>query len=213
MKELFLIRHGSLNDVCTGRLVGQNEQPLSSKGVAEAEACGRFLARYNISAAYAGNLRRVRETVEAVRRNAPGIPVPVVDTRLNEYDFGDWSMRDVSNLDPEEKKIMGSWNFGNWEFSFPGGETIQAFADRTRAVLNDIFEVEKDTDAVAVFSHGGVLMSLMADIAGLDRSKAFRLWLSRGALAKISFDDGGKSDGVYMQSGRLCMMIKPLEIF
>ena len=213
MKELFLIRHGSLNEICTRRLVGQNDQPLSVKGIAEAEACGRFLAGCNITAAYSGNLRRVQETVDAVRKNAPDIPEPVIDTRLNEFDFGTWNMRDTSVLDEEEKELLRAWNFGNWDFSFPGGETIQAFADRTRAALKDIFEAEKNTGSVAVFSHGGVLMSLMADIAGLDRSKAFRLWLSRGSLAKIVFDDSGASDGVHMQAGRLCMLLKPAEIF
>ena len=116
------------------------------------------------------------------------------------------AITDHADVDCEDQGLY-------WDFSFPGGETIQAFADRTRAALKDIFEAEKNTGSVAVFSHGGVLMSLMADIAGLDRSKAFRLWLSRGSLAKIVFDDSGASDGVHMQAGRLCMLLKPAEIF
>ncbi len=213
MKELFLIRHGSLNDVCTHRLVGQNDQPLSVQGTAEAEACGRFLSRFNITSAYSGNLRRVRETVAAVRRHAPAIPEPVIDKRLNEYDFGSWNMRDTSSLDAEEKKILKAWNFGNWDFSFPGGETIRDFAERTRAALKDIIAAEKENTSTAVFSHGGVLMSLMADITGLDRTNAFRLWLSRGAIARIVFDNSSSADGVDMTAGRLCLLLKPSEIF
>ena len=212
MKELYLIRHGSLNAVCTGKLVGQNDQPLSEKGIEEAKACGRFLHNAGIEAAYSGNLKRVLETVEAVRSAASDIPIPRIDTRLNECDFGLWCMKDASTMDDSEKEIFAQWNMGNWNFSFPGGETMQAFADRTRAALNDIIKAEKDSERVAIFSHGGVIMSLLADITGLDRRYAFRLWLSRGAVAKVVFSDDKSHDGVVVQGGRLCMMIKPADI-
>ena len=212
MKELYLIRHGSLNDICSGRLVGQNDQPLSAQGVAEAEACGRFLANLHFDRAYSGDLRRVRETVEAVRRCAPGIPEPIIDPRLNEYDFGTWNMRDLSDISGEEKALLKRWNFGAWGFSFPGGETIDDFASRTRAALRDIMQAEAESLRVALFSHGGVLMSLLSDMAGLDRSNAFRLWISRGAVARVAFDASAARDGVEMTAGRLNLILKPLEL-
>lgn len=212
MKELYLIRHGSLNDICSGRLVGQNDQPLSPRGVAEAEACGRFLARLRFDRAYSGTLRRVRETVEAVRRHAREMPEPVPDARLNEYDFGEWNMRDLTNISEAEKTLLSRWNFGAWGFSFPGGETIDDFAVRTRAALRDIMNTEADSLRVAIFSHGGVLMSLLSDMAGLDRVNAFRLWISRGALARVVFDASAARDGVEMSAGRLDLLLKPIEL-
>ena len=53
------------------------------------------------------------------------------------------------------------------------------------------------------FSHGGVLMSLIADAVGLERKDVFRIWLERGGVALIRRAAGG--------SWRLTSMFRPAD--
>ncbi len=201
-KIICLIRHGSLPDRATGCLIGHCDMPLSDTGRREAAACGRFLANVKFDTVFAGTLPRVSQTLEEFS-NAAGGGVEtraIRDERLNEYDFGDWTGRSVVGLSGADSELYAGWNFGNMPFSFPGGETIAHFAERTRAVWRDICAAKGKS--IAVFSHGGVIMSLLADISGNDRSNAFRLWVSRGAFARVNWKSG---------KGRISAIVRPLE--
>ena len=209
-KIVYFVRHGSLPERANGRLIGQCGMPLSEKGRREAAACGRFLSKEHFDAVYAGTLLRVSQTLEACasaagEAGAEWLAAAVRDDRLNEFDFGSWTERSVAGLTGADAELLGQWNFGNNEFSFPGGETVAAFAARTRAVWRDI--CDSPEKRIAVFSHGGVIMSLLADIVGVDRKNAFQIWVERGSLARVRLTDPVNG------RGRLMMIVRPLELF
>ena len=203
-KLIFLIRHGSLPEEMSGRLIGQCGTPLSDQGVREAAACGRFLADVRFDAVFAGTLPRVSQTLEAFAEygDAESLRRAVRDPRLNEFDFGEWTERFVRGLTGKDAELYAGWNFGNPEFSFPGGELVSAFTERTRAAWRDICATPGER--IAVFSHGGVIMSLLADIVGLDRRYALRLWVARGGLARVHWD-------AEKRTGRVALIAKPIE--
>lgn len=182
-KEIYLIRHGSLPEECRLKLVGQSDTPLSERGIAEAAAAGRFLREIAWDAVFSGTLTRVTTTLRCAALANPALTeLAVYDPRLNEVDFGDWNFKDLAELTAAESAILSQWNLGNFDFAFPGGETMGAFAERTRAAWRDIVAAPGRT--IAVFAHGGVIMGLLADIVGNSRAHAFDLWVERGALAR-----------------------------
>ncbi len=201
LKELIFIRHGSVPEKFNKSYIGQDDVPLSETGILECEATGRFLASLAIDKAYCGNLKRVTQTVEAVRRFTTNIPEPCVDSRLNEIDFGDWGMKsfeEVAQMDPEG---YANWSLGYFDYTFPHGESVANFAKRTREFLEEI--LAQEGFRIAIFSHGGVIMSLISDMIGNHRDNAFNIWVERGGIAKVKVRDDG--------TARLSLILKPSE--
>ncbi len=194
-QRIFLVRHGSLPDRVLGRIVGHCDVELSERGRREAIAIGHFLKNKPIEKVWVGQLFRAEETFELAKKVATNLPAPISDGRLNEMDFGDWHL--TKNVDhPRE-----TWRVHDPEATYPNGENIGDFINRTRAVLAEIRA--SNTSCAALFSHGGVIMGLLADVIGLGREKQFNLWVERGGLAEIEFDEDG--------SCKLCQIVRPLN--
>jgi len=177
------VRHGSLPQEYSCCFTGVNDIPLNPAGIRESEAIGRYLVLHRYSSAYSGTLRRVTETWREATRFAHNLPDPVLDPRLNEMDFGQWSLIPFPKLREMYPKDFFRWSFGEPEFTFPGGGKVADFTTRTREAFAEIRE--KGGNHPVIFSHGGVIMSLMADLLQMPRSEAFSVWIARGGIAEL----------------------------
>ena len=193
-QRIIFVRHGALPEEVAHALVGNCEVPLSAQGRAEALACGSYLAEQRVDVAYSGTLRRVVETRELAESRAANLPQAISDPRLNEMDFGEW------NLLPASDFPFADWDFGDPAFGFPGGDTMATFMERTRAAYADI--LASGAQSIVIFSHGGVIMGLLADILGISRSGQFNLWVERGSIAEVSYKHG---------RSRLYRVFRPLD--
>lgn len=200
-ETLIFVRHGSLPSECANSFVGVHEVDLSAEGRADAAAVGRWLARQKYEKVFSGTLLRVRRTREIASEFDPRLREFSADERLNELDFGDWSLLKFDLLKQQYGSDFEQWNMGMAEFTFPNGENIGHFIRRTRAVMEDL--IRCDAETAVVFSHGGVLMSLIADVVGLPRKDVFRIWLERGGIAVIRHGKDG--------SPRLTSMFRPAD--
>ncbi len=198
VERITFVRHGSLPVEHSKDLVGVCDVPLSGQGRAEAAAAGRWLAKEcaDCDAVYAGTLRRVCETLALAREYALNLPAEKADSRLNEMDFGEWSFTPAVLHPPE------SWRCGDPEYTFPGGERIGGFIERTRGFLDEL--MASDCRHPVVFSHGGVIMALLADLIGLERAHQFNIWVARGAVAEVDIAAGRP---------RLRRIFRPLDFF
>ena len=77
------------------------------------------------------------------------------------------------------------------------------FMARTRGALADI--CASPAEKVVIFSHGGVIMGLLADMIGLPRNNQFHLWVERGSVAEVVVCDDGRN--------RLNRIFRPLDFF
>lgn len=200
-EKLIFVRHGSLPSVYSNSFVGVHDIDLSDEGRADAAAIGRWLSRQTYGKVFSGTLSRVRHTREIASESDPRLQEFSADERLNELDFGDWSLLKFDILKQQYGTAFEQWNMGMADFTFPNGENIGHFIQRTRAVMADL--IRCDTETAVVFSHGGVLMSLIADVVGLPRKDVFRIWLERGGIALIR---RGKNDSL-----RLTSMFRPAD--
>ena len=82
--------------------------------------------------------------------------VPQVDSRLQEFDFGEWEKKP---WDEVPRLALDKWAADPVAFHAPGGETGQALIDRVTAFHRDLVEANEDC---AVVSHGGPLKVLTA---------------------------------------------------
>ena len=132
--RIVLVRHGETEFNADGRLQGQLDIPLSSVGIAQAEAVAPVIAGMDPVAIVSSPLVRARVTAETIGR-ATGLEVGF-DDRLKEVDVGQWAGETVPDLhrnDPHYTRLMASGE----DFRRSDGETTAEVAERVTAAVRD----------------------------------------------------------------------------
>ncbi len=134
--EIFVLRHGETEWNAAERLQGHLDSPLTARGVAQAEAQGRILAR-----ALPGPLPVVTSPSPRALRTAEiacSGQVFTRDPRLMEIDLGEWAGRKLSEISDANPHVAGDEDPHLWKFTAPGGESLERMAARCRAVLDEL---------------------------------------------------------------------------
>lgn len=163
LTTILLARHGESDWNQARRWQGWADRPLTERGREQAGALAERLAEIPLDAVLASDLRRARETAEAVAR-AQGLDV-VVDPDLREVDVGSWSgltATEAASLFPE---AFLRWRDGaaGWE----DGESYERMSSRVLAAVRRIATTHEH-GRVLVVSHGGPIRAIHATALGLD---------------------------------------------
>ncbi len=161
MARLLLLRHGetALN---AARIVQPADTPLSPRGLAQAEALARRLARQPPAALWSSDLPRAAQTAMAVAAST-GIPV-LSEPLLRERDFGALRGRpyDALGFDPLTLREAP-----------PDGESVAAFEERIdRVWAKALAAALALPGALALVTHGLVIRSLLARRVALPDGQA-----------------------------------------
>jgi broad specificity phosphatase PhoE len=148
MATLLLVRHGETDWNAEGRLQGHTDRPLNEYGRRQARALAERLAGDDISAVYASDLSRARETAEILA--APlGLPV-VLEPGLRERNWGSWEGLTGSERDRVEYV----------------GEAPEEHAERVLAAVRAIADRHVG-EKIVVVTHGGSLRRVQAATYGM----------------------------------------------
>jgi len=148
---IFLIRHGETLGNAT-RTVQMPDNPLSPRGIAQAERLARRLEREGIGLILSSDYSRTVETAERLRR-ATGAPVRY-DPLLQERDFGDIRGTPYAEL---------GFDMFEPDYAPPNGETWKVFHARVDRAWALVQEAAAAADGhLAVVTHGLVCRSLAA---------------------------------------------------
>jgi broad specificity phosphatase PhoE len=151
VSRLFLIRHGETVGNAS-RTVQLPDNPLSSRGVAQAERLARRLAGEGIAHIVSSDFARARSTAEALQR-VTGTPLSF-EPLLQERNFGD--LRGTPYAD------LGLDMFAP-EYAPPNGESWPAFHARVDLAWRRVQALAAVTGGrLAVVTHGLVCRSLAA---------------------------------------------------
>lgn len=164
MSSLVLVRHGETTWNREGRVQGVKDSPLSTLGVAQAEATAEVLAMEDLAGIWCSDLGRTQATAAALVRRT-GL-APTLDPRLRERCYG----------------ILEGWTYGEIETRFPaefarlnsrdphyvpeGGESAMQFQARVLDVMADIARRAAGA-RVAVITHGGVVGIMYRHVRGM----------------------------------------------
>ena len=157
--KVYFIRHGESVANKKHVMAGQTDMKLTAVGRAQAEAVGVHLRKIPFDAVYSSDLSRAWETCERALGKVPYVK----DARLREIDVGE-----LMGLTAEEcTRRFREEHFGARErldFSLYGGESREALLERIRSFLSELEQTEYER--VAVFTHGGLMLSLLEAIWG-----------------------------------------------
>ena len=148
---IFLIRHGETLGNAS-RTVQLPDNPLSPRGVAQAERLARRLELEGIAAILSSDFARTATTAEHLRR-VTGTPISY-DPLLQERSFGDLRGTPYAELGFDMFAV---------DYAPPGGETWEVFHARVDRAWALVREAATATGGhLAVVTHGLVCRSLAA---------------------------------------------------
>ena len=187
---VILLRHGRSTSNTAHTLAGRSEGvELDEKGTAQAAALVERLDGLPIRSLVRSPLLRCRMTLEPLAA-ALGLD-PVVDERLSEVDYGEWTGRKIGELVTEPL-----WSVVQHQPSaavFPGGEGLAQVQARAVAAVRDhdrrlAAEHGGDTLWVAC-THGDVIKSVLADALGAHLDAFQRIIADPASMSVIRYTE------------------------
>jgi probable phosphoglycerate mutase len=172
--RLCLVRHGETEWNAGKRIQGQIDVPLSAHGHSQARATGNTLRDEDLVAIYSSDLARARQTAEAVAHLAQ-LPVQL-EPGLRERHFGLFQGLTYDEAAERHPAEYARHKARDPRFVPAGGESLLALAARIGACL-DVIVRRHAGEAVALFTHGGVLDILYRQATGrpLDTPRDFTI--------------------------------------
>ena len=194
MLQLTLVRHGSTAWNAEERCQGYADIPLNDTGRAQAAAVADALRAANLTAVYASDLSRARETAESIA--APhGLPVQT-HAGLRELHQGELEGRLIADLLREYADLMQQWFTAPGELTMPGGESLGDLQTRAWDAMESIIAAH-DAGHVVVVSHSITIRCILARALDLDM-RAFRRFLVD--LASLShLEVNGRWPGIVLR--------------
>lgn len=189
--RLLLVRHGESLGNAENRFQGQDEYPLTERGLEQARRLAERLRREcgAVDAVYSSPQGRALQTAACV---AEALSVDVIlDPRLREYHIGmltGLTMDEARERFPRLQELRA--RDGETFVPIPGEEGREALAQRVGEALDDYRAQYTDGQTVIVVSHGGALAAMLCRLVGLpaDRPGPFRL--SNASLSIVELANG-----------------------
>ena len=156
--KIHLIRHGRTAESADGLYLGRTDLPLSAAGKQGLLDKAAQFVYPPAQIVYTSPLQRCVQTAALLYPERMTISLDA----LNECDFGAFTGKSFAQL--KELPVYQKWVEGGFEAAPPDGESGMELLSRVLAGIQEIFSrmmAERLTD-VAVVTHGGVIMSLLA---------------------------------------------------
>jgi probable phosphomutase (TIGR03848 family) len=181
---VLLVRHGLTHltgPVLSGWTPGLH---LDERGVAQAARLAAQLLAVPLAAIVTSPLERCRDTAAAIL--AGRAMEAIVDERLGEARYGDWTGQELKALvrDPLWKLVQVQPS----AVTFPNGEAMRDVQSRALAAIRD-WNQRLGRDATWLgCSHADVIKSIVADALGLHLDQFQRIAIAPASLTVIRYE-------------------------
>jgi len=146
--EIYFVRHTSVA-VPSGICYGSTDVDLASTFEEEARKVKRELEGIEFDKVYSSPLSRAVKLASYC-----GYPDAIQDSRLSEFDFGDWELCSYNEL-YENVPLFRTWCENYLTVRCPNGESLSDQIFRVKSFIDSVRE--KGFNRICVFCHGGVL--------------------------------------------------------
>lgn len=187
-KELYIIRHGETELNRQGIVQGRGiNSDLNDTGRAQAAA---FYAMYKdvpFDKVYTSELKRTHQTVQGFID--AGLPWEQLEG-LDELAWGIWEGKpNDENAIAAFKTLMDSWQSGDYDAHFEGGESPNDVVKRQKKALEVIVNA-KDEKTVLVCMHGRAMRLFLCLLTGKPLSEMTDFPHQNTTLYKVELTDG-----------------------
>lgn len=186
--RIIAIRHGETTWNVDARIQGHLDIPLNDTGHGQARRMAQALVDEPITAIYASDLSRARETAQYLGR-VVGVEV-IRERGLRERCFGEFEGKTFAEIEALLPEQSLRWRKRDPEFAPPGGESL---LDLRRRVVStaERLAAEHPGELIALVGHGGVMDILYRAATRLD-IQAPRTWaLDNTAINRLLWSPEG----------------------
>lgn len=156
--EILLIRHAESAWNVERRWQGQEDPPLSPRGLEQAEFLARALAAASLARILSSDLLRARDTAQPLART---LRIELTtDPRLRELDVGRWGGRTREEIQGSEPELLARFDRGDPDAPAGGGESRSGLRERALAALRDL-SAAGPAGCIAVVTHLGWLREVL----------------------------------------------------
>ena len=184
--RLLLVRHATAEG--NGRFKGHWDVSLSRAGRRELRLLCEKCSPYPVRAVYSSDLRRARQTADAVGRSF-GLEVEG-RPELREMDFGQWEGLTWNQIARRSPKLAALWIERFPRQAIPGAEPFGQFKKRVAAGIGKIVAANRGQCALIV-THAGVIRFTLGKVLGLPARNLFRLAQDSCAINVIDYREDG----------------------
>ena len=181
---IVLVRHGETDANRAGLLLGRADPPLTARGVRQAAALARTLARAAAPLLVTSPLTRAVETAAAIGQ-VTGVPAGV-EPRLTELDYGEWDERPLADLPAD----VAAWWRADPTFAPPGGESLAAVRARVAPCAAELLDEARERTVIAV-SHVSPIKAIILWALDLPDELAWRLRLDLASISRVAAGPAG----------------------
>jgi broad specificity phosphatase PhoE len=173
LTKILLIRHGHVEGIQPARFRGRADLPLTSRGIAQAQAVARRVASvWNPVKVYTSPMKRCIDTSDAIAKMC-GIEAGIID-QLNDIDYGSWQMRSYDEMNEADPQLFAAWFDTPHLVRFPNGESLQDLIARAADALHHVLDRHVD-DTVVLVGHDNVNRALLLQLLDQPISAYWRL--------------------------------------
>lgn len=147
--RITFVRHGFTSGNFKKQYIGSTDHPLCEKWVSEY----KFTVDSQVKEAFVSGKIRTQQTCDIIYPQA----VQIVDSRLDEMDFGDFEGK--SYIDLKDSASYTEWVNGGCEAGCPNGESREEFINRVGDCFLDIV-TGNTSDHLFFVVHGGTIMGI-----------------------------------------------------
>ena len=152
--RLLLIRHGQTDWNVATRIQGETDIGLNATGLEQARRLAQALADEALDHVISSDLARARDTAAALAQ-ATGAALRI-DAGLRERGFGIFEGLTFDEIAQRHPQGAERWRRRDPDFGPEGGETLQAFFDRSVQTVGRL-AAQHQGESIALVAHGGVL--------------------------------------------------------
>lgn len=191
MATIYLVRHGQAS------FGAENYDKLSELGCRQATVVGEYFRDHGVrfDAVYSGDLSRQRNTARLAVASQPAEVPHHIDARFNEIENDlqlKYLMPDVIKINPKieamvnkglssskdyQKVIEAVFNY--WVSPVCNDTRLQSWAEFSggaRQAMSDVMHEQGAGKTIGIFTSGGTLATIVAQILGLDGEKTYQLY-------------------------------------
>ena len=190
--DILLIRHGETAWNAERRLQGHLDIPLNEEGERQAALLAGALAAEPIDVLIASDLRRARQTAQAVA-DLRGLALDI-EPALRERGYGGFEGLLYSEIEQRFPREFAAWQARDVEAQLPPGrnvgESFRTFFDRATGAILALAAAHAGK-TVALVAHGGVLECAyrLAQGLPLETPRDFKVY--NASINRFRFDPAG----------------------
>ena len=156
--EFYIVRHGQTAANLAAVIQGQRDTLLDETGQKQIQLLGDFLKEETFDIVYASDLKRTRDTAQAIMQYHPDLPIEFT-SELREWDLGELEGKSYAELDIKYPVLMQNIRQSSRKSAPPGGETMQQFLERITRFMENTARKHAGKKILLV-THGGVIQRI-----------------------------------------------------